>query len=493
MSARLQRSLRFTLLVLTAFWLAANVTTSVWYGMATLDRVGAMNELPQWTTDKAVAQLTKLQPAPRGDSIISDASDPVVARVEAPFFTGTPLFFFGSYLAPNGLGGTTDLGDTWSRPLGVASTRAAITKAIIKHNALYDTHARFTVTPATGEPYVENFVLDSRLSDATLHSRDTLLLESLNPTLFNGWKKTPQSAATISLVPYGAVHDFLVYVPSAPQGERYRAEKTLFRSERDFAVPDGHTQAVGRNLLFSVINPTTNFRLELSFTATIMGDDRTSIPPAVVIGSGRFPLPAIGNGAARIFSPPITPQMVDHMAYIELDMGRDGSSFPDHRKGLMSLYGRQFPLDPRKVVGFIRDVSIVSDDDYRSLRAPSALTSFPRGLEDPNLEFSGIYEDGWMAKAAAVWLSAPERGRGTLTLHVVVPRQLVAEPVTIVVMLDGRLIDSVQPAAGDLVLHEPAPDDGRRHEIQLTASRTFRLPNGDGRPASMLIESIGFD
>jgi hypothetical protein len=493
MKSRLTTVLHATVLVMAAIWLVGNVTTSIWYGMVSLDWAGTMDELPRWTNDKAIEQLTRLQPAPRHESIISDASNDIVSREEAPFFTGTPLFFVGPFLGPYGLGGTGDIGDAWSRPLRIASVRAALTKVVDQHNRFYKV-VSLVGESSDGQPYTDNFLLDQRLRNVTLHPENFLLLESLNPTLFNVWEQPPAVSGKIRLRPYTRVHDFLVYVPSE-RGviKDLHAETRLWRFEQDFIEPGKSMEAVGRYLLFNVVNPTTPFRLELSLTVSLMTGNRTTIPPAAVVGTGRFPLAAVGNGAARFFSPPITAQTVQGMSYIELDLGRDGAPFPDRRRGIIRLYGMQVRLDRRKITGFIRDVSIVSESQYRSLRAPRALTSFPGSLEDPNLEFSGLYEDGWMADRAAIWLSAPARGPGTLTLRAMVPHQTAEKPMEIAVSLDGRIIDEVRPAPGELVLHEPVIDDGRRHEVRLTVDRTFRLPNGDGRPASMLIEYLGFD
>jgi len=488
MTPRFAAWLRIALLVAIAAWAARNVSTTVWYGMASMDWAGSVTELPLWTKNKAIEQMTLLQNKSLDHAIISDASDQVVATLEAAHFTGSPLFFFGSYLGPFSIQPAPNLN------AGIARFRAATTKALDEHNRFYTARAQL-VGELGNERWQDSFPLDPRLRDAALHPDHILLLESLNTTLFNTWKKPPDFSGKIFLRPYADVRDYLVYVPSVrgTLGMRnFTLETMLWRFESDSADPSKSMEAVGRYLLFNVINPVTPFRLELSVTATVLTGDRSTIPPASVVGTRRFLLAPIGHGAARLFSPPITPQVIRGLSFIELDMGRDGAPFPDHRQGIMKLYGTQQQLDPRRLTAFIRDISIVTEEEYRSLRSPHALTSFPRSLEDPNLEFSGLYEDGWMAERAAVWLSAPERGPGTLTVRAMLPYQAVKKSTEVTVTIDGRTVATVRPAPGDLVVRVRANDDGRRHEIQIRANTTFRLPN-DGRPASMLIKYLGFD
>src|SRR5439155_3422792 len=111
-------------------------------------------------------------------------------------------------------------------------------------------------------------------------------------------------------------------------------------------------------------------------------------------------LPMVGRGSARVFSPPMTPQIIEGRAFLGLDMGVDGEPFPERRSGLMALYGTDVALDRRRPVGFLRDISLVSQEEYGRLAPPSKLESFPADLENPDLEYSGIYEDGRVSEAS---------------------------------------------------------------------------------------------
>ena len=216
------------------------------------------------------------------------------------------------------------------------------------------------------------------------------------------------------------------------------------------------------------------------------------IPPISVVGDDRVRFPVVGHGAARLFSPVFAPQLIAGVPFVEVDMGRDGVAFPDRRTGLMRLFGTAYRLDYRKIVGFIRDISVLSDATYRSIRAPRALSDFPKGLEDPNLEFSGIYEDGWIADRAALWLSSPKQRRCMLVLRALVPVEATRKALHIYLTLDGRRIAAVDPRPGNLVIAVNLKGDGQRHEIGVTADPFFHLPGRDGRPASIRLQYVGF-
>jgi hypothetical protein len=164
---------------------------------------------------------------------------------------------------------------------------------------------------------------------------------------------------------------------------------------------------IGRHLLLEIVNPTPRVRVAVHFTRSFAGDGDNRLPPAAVIGTERLPFSLVGRGSARVFSPPVAPQVVGGRPYVALDMGVDGSPFPDRRSvGLMRLYGRDIALDGRRLVAFTRDVSLVSEAEYRARRTLPALRAFPADLANPDVEYSGLYEDRWVSEAASVSLAA---------------------------------------------------------------------------------------
>jgi len=67
----------------------------------------------------------------------------------------------------------------------------------------------------------------------------------------------------------------------------------------------------------------------------------------------------------------------------------------------MRWYGVDYALDDRRLVGFTRDISVLTDEQYRSVPRPTKISVFPGDLlNNKGLEYSGVYEDGWMGRDA---------------------------------------------------------------------------------------------
>jgi hypothetical protein len=478
--------------IIVIAFIARNLVVIFQYGAATLNRVEAMTELPQWTTARVVSQLDALGKAGPKATIISTAENAGIARFEAASLTGRPLLFVAGYMGPYDFKATFNLDDRWASLLGRAAFRAAMKREIEAHNVSYLRFVLFKGRTTDGRPYTDEFLLDPRLQRAVLDPSHSLLLESFNATLFNHWSAPGTYTSEVTLKPYSAIQDLLVYVPSKRAEYNQPRPTMLFRFETDIFDQAKSMAGIGRYLLFHVVNPAKRFRVELNYTSSANADGENAIPLAAVIAERTVRFPVAGHGAARLFSPPVAARIIDGVPFIALDMGRDGRAFPDRRRGIMTLYGIKYPIDYRRLVGFIRDISVVRDAAYRALRAPQALSAFPKGLEDPNLEFSGIYEDGWIADQAVVWLSAPKRNPCVLALRAMVPSEAVERPLRVSLAVDGRTVASILPAPGDLDLEAAVAGDGRRHEIRITATPTFHLPGEDGRPASIHLESVGF-
>lgn len=490
MTRMLSLSIRAGIGAILALFVAFNLVTATHYANASLDRVAAMNELPNWTSARAISQLVALNnTAPAGATIISDASDITVVKQEAAILSGRPLFFSSSYLWYN-LKGSFNISNAWAMPLAHARFRALTSAEIRAHNAYTEAQGPIEDGPLGRRSAFDWIFVDPRMEQAVAKPRDTLLLRSFNQTLFNGWRHPGQLVPQFSLHPYRSIQNFLMYAPSWRGGYDKSLSWALWRFENDVFDPNKKMEAVGRYLVFNVVNPSKPFRLEIDFTATVLPEG-SAIPPLSVIGEKRYNIATHGNGAARLFSPMLTPQIVNGLPFIELDMGRDGRVFPDRRAGVMRWFGDQYPLDYRKIVGFVRDISAMSEAQYDALRPPSKLSRFPNDLENPNLEFSGIYEDGWIAGSAAAWLSAPV-GCSAVVLRGMAPEQSSAH-LRVELFVDGKHVATTRPKPGSFVLRAPARCDGRRHEIEIVAAPLFQLQPPDHRPASIHLDSLGFE
>ena len=81
-------------------------------------------------------------------------------------------------------------------------------------------------------------------------------------------------------------------------------------------------------------------------------------------------------------------------------MGRDGRYPIVSRPGLTGLFRTSALLDPRLLTSYVRDISLVSPAQYARLRPPTAIRNIPADLANPALEYSGIYEDGWLSQTS---------------------------------------------------------------------------------------------
>ncbi len=78
----------------------------------------------------------------------------------------------------------------------------------------------------------------------------------------------------------------------------------------------------------------------------------------------------------------------------------------------MRLYGGQFNLDDRRLVGFTRDISVLTNEQYLAMPRPTRIGDFPGDLSRyPGLEYSGLYEDGWVSRDAYFKLGPSHPGQ----------------------------------------------------------------------------------
>jgi hypothetical protein len=272
-------------------------------------------------------------------------------------------------------------------------------------------------------------------------------------------------------------------------------ERSLFQTEPDYFSSRTRIYGLGRYLLFETVNPSSVVRVEMEITASLKGDKGNKLPALTAIGDDRVAFPVLGRGSARVFSEPVKPQKIGDYYYVMFDMGESGK-YPEQppRSGLARAWGRDIRVDNRRLVVFGRGVSLVSDDEYASLDAPAKVQDFPDDiLLNPDLEYSGLYEDGWMSEAAFLGLkslpeqkrlvvegSVPDIGNGAFTTR--------AE-----VMIDGVTVQTQDLPLGSFTISVPYSGPAGRHRIDLRFSNTQNLPGLDGRPVAGRASYIGFD
>jgi hypothetical protein len=259
----------------------------------------------------------------------------------------------------------------------------------------------------------------------------------------------------------------------------------LWQMEQDPWKADHHMQAFGRYLLLEVINPLPNSRLLLDFTTSPLAKTGITLQPVTILGERPVQMDFFGRGGGKLLSPPVAPRLIDGHYYVAIDMGIQARQPVHARHGVASLYNAWLSIDPRHMVGFVRNISLVTDEPA----PPSSITEFPTDLLQAGVLYSGLYEDGWMAEAAQVRLSG---GGSSGPLRIKGERpNLDDRPLTLSVLVDGEAVAERKLDPGDFEIEVPVETAGS-HWVTLVADSTTPLPRSDQRVVSIRIEEIAF-
>lgn len=325
-------------------------------------------------------------------------------------------------------------------------------------------------------------------------------------SLFNKFGHDPAEPvrAVFDLTPTTAVRNQLIFVHSGRGNHYYlgnRAFISFFQQESDPFAPGRDFNGLGHFMLLRVEHPTDQIYLRIAATRTQL-PGRTAWKPSGIDGQGHLtgpvvnaasdlPLGAVGNGAFNLFVGPLRPRMFQGAAYVAIDYDEPAKTILDRRIGLKNLYNNEVPLDYRRLLGWGRDVSALSVDEYRQLQRPLRVSSFPRDLATAEtLEFSGAYEDGWLSPTSKFVLGAGGSG-GCLRVRGFVP-ELPGTPLgqgTLRLGIDGH--ETELPAATgvfDWLVPLPAPADTTC--VALRFSATTVLPGADRRPIGGKLELL---
>ena len=451
--------------------------------------VSGFVEIPNASQSRLISHLKRIAAAPHTDTVLSDTSNVVLAKVQALYLRPASQ----RYPAKNFF--SIAMSDRWTAlvnwPAEVVRrgfVRWAADLRVVRY-------ARFKESAFD--------MRDGRMN--TFETEDDLSTTGSASVLVSGpglsvvnRRRGASMDAPFELVPWASVRNHLVLIESALgknyyHAGRYRAQGlvSLYQPEPDLFFPGRTMMAAGRTLLFEVLNPTPGARLALEYTATLNGGGRNLIPGVDVIGATRERFPVTGYGSARVVSPPMVPQQINGRSFVAIDMGEAPQRFPSRREGIMALWGRQVPIDTRSITGFVRDLSLVSASDYAAMASPSSVRGFPEGLGDRNLEYSGIYEDGWVGPSC--WL----RLRQPANTPVVVVRAMIpgfaSPPTTVVMTVDGGKTQSFSVAPGDIVLRMPIDSGEQVRHIEIAFNAATRLAAPDDRMVSALLRSVAFE
>jgi hypothetical protein len=316
-------------------------------------------------------------------------------------------------------------------------------------------------------------------------------------TIFNRRSAMSSANADLCFVPLDSVSNHLSFVDTdrgAATGTKHvpREKVSVFQLERDPYFPLHTMASVGRYLLFALDGSTNPVRIVLDLTATLNGSGHNSLPPVMAVGTRRVSFHAVGQGSARLVSDPVVPVVAGGLSLVGIDMGRPGTGFPDRRTGLMRLYGDDVELDTRRVAGFARDISAVAANAALRGAIPTGIDRFPEDLGNPDLFYSGIYEDGWVGKDARAGLTSAGTA-GDLRLTMMIP--LIADPgftSRVTVRVDGITLGTWPERLGRSTIDVPVNAVPGPHTVYLHFSRAQRLPDPDSRTVAARVEYIGF-
>lgn len=329
-----------------------------------------------------------------------------------------------------------------------------------------------------------------------LISNDFLLITTnRRQAIFNSYETNKNSIGYFRMVDKPVNH--LVFVHSELGNHYYLGDYlkgviAYYPLEQDPMLQGRFVAGLGRHQLFMAIGATERSRLVLELTATVLKQFNSALPQPILYGESSVTLPFVGRGSGRIFSGPVIPQTIGGLQYVGIDMGRDGLKFPFTKTGLMLLYGREISKDPRSLTAFGRDISLISEADYQALKPPHALSNFPADLADRGLEYSGIYEDGWVSERS-FFILAPQTNTRYLVIKGMVP--LIAAPDfrnNLAVSIDGREVVKRPLGVGAFEVKVPVSSGTQRHRIDLAFDRYQVLPGVDARSTGGKIEFIGY-
>jgi hypothetical protein len=476
---------------------AAGLPAQAVYLQASRGRAACLVELPDPSRTRLLTRFAEAVAPVAPRQIILDTLQPTLGTLQALHLKGVTAAF-PSTLFFHGLAEKFDEGlgfEVKSRvlPPAVAERTWALTRALnhVLPKCDFDLH-----DPAA--PGARNEFRPSVMGRDGDDPDGRFLVCTTGPlSVFNRSQMGATPPAPFVVKPWAEVHNYLLFTPSM-LGNLYPAmpeETGPCHPERDLIYPERTLAGAGRHMMFEVVNPTTpTVRLVLDLTTSLKMDRDNRLPPAAVVGQRRVPLGLHGRGSARVWSAPFWPQRVAGRRYLDLDLGRPGTRRPRPASGLNALGGGDLCGDPRYLVAFVRNVSLVSEEDYARRKPPALLSSFPADLLHPDLEYCGLYEDGWAGESVSCTLRAPG-GATSLVVRGFVPCVGGNEAfrTRLRVLLDGREVHSEEMAPGELNVRLLRQVEAGLHQVQLFFSEWQCLPADDGRPTAAKLSALGFE
>lgn len=446
---------------------------------------GGLVEVPGFSAPGAIERLIQ-QRAQSCSVIVSDTDSSSAAKIQSDILRGQTLIFvdrdmFTNIVAlavPNKIGDALHRwGSTFADPVEESSASSLV--------RFYRETYSVKFFPA---PVGDRFLVPRAEPRVGHDANVCVLLTGGGGTILNRFDGDRPAAMTLARA--DSIRNRLVYIASdrgRTSSDPFVTELSLHASESDLLFRGSAMAALGRMTLFEIWNPDPRGYLVLNFTESYMDNGDNSLPAAIAYGSQPQPQPLgmIGRGSARMFIP-LEPREIEKRYYVALDLNRDPIHFARHPTGLMRVYGREIPADPRLLVGFARDISYISCEKRDALSPPSFVAKFPSDLANPALEYSGIYEDGWIAEES--FLTLAQTASAKLRVAGMVPW---ANRIRILLDEEPVFENDVERGSFDWRI-EAKPRPGARR-IRIEFQSALPLSAGDHRIASALLRYVGFE
>ncbi|AWM37775.1 hypothetical protein GobsT_42080 [Gemmata obscuriglobus] len=309
----------------------------------------------------------------------------------------------------------------------------------------------------------------------------------------------PEGGPVVVCAPLSELHNFAVLCDASGARHHFLGMTepdaiALYQLQADPAFAGRSAAGTGRAVLLDVLNPSPEVRVLVSHTASFQADPQArGTAPVRVVGDRRVTLGAVGCGASRLVSPPVAPQPAGPGRYLALEFGQPLRS-RDQLAAAERLWGAELSRDRRRLTGYLRDASVLTEAEYAAFAPPPALHRFPEDLTHPHLEFSGLSEEGWVGREFKVRLTQPERGQEAV-VRGLVPGVPGADGfrTTAVVLVDGRPGVTVDLGPGEFELRAPGGDGSGPRWITVRFSGDQTLPAPDGRRLSAHLRYVGFE
>ncbi|VTR92737.1 Di-and tricarboxylate transporter OS=Yersinia mollaretii ATCC 43969 GN=ymoll0001_10630 PE=4 SV=1 [Gemmata massiliana] len=308
----------------------------------------------------------------------------------------------------------------------------------------------------------------------------------------------PEAGPALVCAPLSELRNFAVFCDATGARQHYFGYHTpdeiaLYQLEQDPVLRGRTAGGIGRAMLLDVLNPAPHVRVLVSCTGSFRSDAaRRQVPPVHVAGDRRVALGAIGSGSARLVSPPVATQPVGPGRYLALDFGPTTRN-SNQLTAIEQLWGAHLPRDRRQLAGHARDISVLSEEEYAAFRPPERVARFPDDLTHPHLEYSGIYEEGWVGTEFKIRLTQPAPDQEAV-IHGMIPQIAAAEFRTeATVLVDGRPTETRVLSPSEFEIRVPGGAGAGPRWIELRFSHSQILPAPDGRSAVALIRSVGFE